>query len=135
MKVEEVVVLTVQPECISNPNIIPVNQVFFLIFRNVACFISNFYPPLFNEGWELYQIEFAVDSDGFGIEGREAKDSEGAVPLNATLIVDLELVSWNSVETVTDDTKIIKKITKKGESYEKPNDGSTVASTLLSSAR
>jgi FK506-binding protein 4/5 len=76
-----------------------------------------------------------VDADGFGVEGKEAKDSEGAVPVNATLVVDLELVSWNSVETVTDDKKVTKKITKKGESYEKPNDGSTVTSMLLSSTQ
>ena len=76
-----------------------------------------------------------MNADGFGIEGSEAKDSQGAVPLNATLTVDLELVSWNSVESVTDDKKIMKKITTKGEGYEKPNDGSTVTGMLLSSAR
>jgi len=73
-----------------------------------------------------------MDADGFGEEGREGKESEGAVPPNATLIVDLEMISWNSVEEVTDDKRVIKKITRKGESYEKPNDGSTVTSTVLS---
>lgn len=67
-----------------------------------------------------------MDADGFGLEGREATDSEGAVPPNATLTVDLELISWNAVETVTDDSVVVKKIIRQGESYEKPNDGSTV---------
>lgn len=75
-----------------------------------------------------------MDADGFGEEGREAKESEGAVPPNATLLVDLEMVSWNSVEEVTDDKKIIKKVTKKGETYEKPNDGSVVTGIVVSSA-
>ncbi|KAG0574693.1 hypothetical protein KC19_VG283100 [Ceratodon purpureus] len=87
--------------------------------------------PAFKHAVKSMKIEEVVvlmvqPEYGFGIDGREAKDSEGPVPLNATLIVDLELVSWNSVEIVTDDKKVIKKITKKGESYEKPNGGSTV---------
>jgi len=72
-----------------------------------------------------------VDADGFGEEGRETKESERAVPPNATLIVDLEMVSWNSVEEVTDDKRVIKKITRKGESYEKPNDGSIVTGAVM----
>nr|PNR37180.1 hypothetical protein PHYPA_020287 [Physcomitrium patens] len=63
--------------------------------------------------------------DGFGIKGREGMDSEGAVPPNATLIMDLEIMGWNSVEKVSDDDKVVKKITRQGESYEKPNDGTT----------
>ena len=74
-----------------------------------------------------------MDADGFGPEGREATDSEGAVPPNATLTVDLEVISWNPVETVTDDNLVVKKITRRGESYEKPNDGSTVKGTTHSS--
>ncbi|XP_073396039.1 70 kDa peptidyl-prolyl isomerase isoform X2 [Physcomitrium patens] len=62
---------------------------------------------------------------GFGIKGREGMDSEGAVPPNATLIMDLEIMGWNSVEKVSDDDKVVKKITRQGESYEKPNDGTT----------
>lgn len=45
-------------------------------------------------------------------------------------MVDLELLSWNTVEEVTDDKKIIKKVTKKGEGYEKPNPGSTVTGSV-----
>jgi len=67
-----------------------------------------------------------VNTDGFGPEGREAADSEGAVPANAVLIIDLEVLSWNTVETVTDDNLVVKKITRQGESYEKPNYGATV---------
>ncbi|KAI5067972.1 hypothetical protein GOP47_0016317 [Adiantum capillus-veneris] len=35
----------------------------------------------------------------------------------------MELVSWKSVETVTDDKKVVKKVLKAGEGYQKPNDG------------
>ncbi|KAG0574690.1 hypothetical protein KC19_VG283100 [Ceratodon purpureus] len=92
--------------------------------------------PAFKHAVKSMKIEEVVvlmvqPEYGFGIDGREAKDSEGPVPLNATLIVDLELVSWNSVEIVTDDKKVIKKITKKGESYEKPNGGSTVTNQVV----
>lgn len=65
-------------------------------------------------------------ADGFGDKGREAQDGDAAVPPNASLEIDLELVSWNSVEEVTDDRKVMKKIVKAGDGYEKPNDGSVV---------
>uniref|UniRef100_A0A0D6QXN0 peptidylprolyl isomerase n=1 Tax=Araucaria cunninghamii TaxID=56994 RepID=A0A0D6QXN0_ARACU len=63
---------------------------------------------------------------GFGDKGREAIGDEAAVPPNATLIINLELVSWKVVDEVTDDKKVLKKILKQGESYEKPNDGAVV---------
>lgn len=63
---------------------------------------------------------------GFGQGGSEAKPNHGAVPPNTTLSIEMELVSWKSVETVTDDKKVVKKVLKAGEGYEKPNDG-TVA--------
>jgi FK506-binding protein 4/5 len=79
--------------------------------------------------------EFVVDADGFGPEGREATGSEGAVPPNATLTVDLEVISWNAVDNVTDDNVVVKKIIRQGESSQKPSDGSTVKGiTLFSSA-
>lgn len=63
---------------------------------------------------------------GFGHQGREAIGNDVAVPPNATLMVDLELVSWKVVDEVTDDKKVLKKILKQGEGYERPNDGAVV---------
>ena len=62
----------------------------------------------------------------FGEKGKPESDGEGAVPPNATLLVELQLVSWKSVTEVTDDKKVLKKILKEGEGYEKPNDGAVV---------
>lgn len=64
--------------------------------------------------------------DGFGEMGRQASEAEGFVPPNATLNVDLELVSWKTVTEIGDDKKILKKILKEGEGYERPNDGAVV---------
>lgn len=61
--------------------------------------------------------------DGFGEKGRPAEGEAGAVPPNATLEIMLELVSWKTVSDVTKDKKVMKKILKEGEGYERPNDG------------
>ncbi|XP_047087374.1 70 kDa peptidyl-prolyl isomerase-like [Lolium rigidum] len=63
---------------------------------------------------------------GFGEMGRPAAGEEGAVPPNASLLVDLELVSWKTVTEIGDDKKILKKVLKEGEGYERPNEGSVV---------
>lgn len=65
-------------------------------------------------------------TDAFGEKGRPADGDEGAVPPNATLQISLELVSWNTVSDVTSDKKVLKKILKEGEGYERPNDGAVV---------
>ncbi|GBG79509.1 hypothetical protein CBR_g29656 [Chara braunii] len=65
---------------------------------------------------------------GFGEGGREAEPS---VPPNASLTVDLELVGWKTVENVTDDGQVVKKVLKEGTGYEKPNEGATVNVKLL----
>ena len=44
-------------------------------------------------------------------------------PLNATLQITLELVSWQTMIEVTDDKKVIKKILKEDEGYEHANEG------------
>ncbi|PKA60932.1 Peptidyl-prolyl cis-trans isomerase FKBP62 [Apostasia shenzhenica] len=63
----------------------------------------------------------------FGEKGRPASGKEGAAPPNATLLIELELISWKSVTEIgEDDKKVLKKILKEGEGYEKPNDGATV---------
>ncbi|XP_021907399.1 peptidyl-prolyl cis-trans isomerase FKBP62-like [Carica papaya] len=68
---------------------------------------------------------------GFGEKGKPASGDEGAVPPNATLQITLELVSWKTVSEVTDDKKVIKKILKEGEGYERPNEGAVVKVKLM----
>ncbi|TYI73075.1 hypothetical protein E1A91_D07G105300v1 [Gossypium mustelinum] len=68
---------------------------------------------------------------GFGEKGKPATGAEGAVPPNATLLITLELVSWKTVTEVTDDKKVIKKILKEGEGYERPNEGAVVQVKLI----
>jgi len=68
---------------------------------------------------------------GFGEKGKPASAGEAAVPPNATLEIELELVSWKTVSEVTDDNKVIKKILKEGEGYERPNEGAVVKVKLI----
>ncbi|XP_009602562.1 peptidyl-prolyl cis-trans isomerase FKBP62 [Nicotiana tomentosiformis] len=68
---------------------------------------------------------------GFGEKGKPASSDGGAVPSNATLQINLELVSWKIVSSVTDDKKVVKKILKEGEGYEKPNEGAVVKLKLI----
>lgn len=72
-----------------------------------------------------YYTMFIV-ADGFGEKGKPATVDGVAVPPNATLNINLELVSWKTVSNITDDKKVIKKILKEGEGYEKPNEGAVV---------
>lgn len=67
-------------------------------------------------------------ADGFGEKGKPASGDGEAIPPNATLQISLELVTWKIVSSLTDDKKVIKKILKEGEGYEKPNDGAVVKS-------
>ncbi|KAL0436699.1 UNVERIFIED_CONTAM: Peptidyl-prolyl cis-trans isomerase FKBP65 [Sesamum radiatum] len=68
---------------------------------------------------------------GFGEKGKPSSGDEGAVPPNATLNIALELLSWKTVSNVTDDKKVIKKILKDGEEYERPNEGAVVKLKLI----
>ncbi|MBA0713835.1 hypothetical protein Golax_012840 [Gossypium laxum] len=68
---------------------------------------------------------------GFGEDGRPATGGECAIPPNATLHITLELVSWKSVSDITKDKKVLKKIVKEGEGYERPNDGTVVQVKLI----
>ncbi|KAL3358889.1 hypothetical protein AABB24_015798 [Solanum stoloniferum] len=68
---------------------------------------------------------------GFGEKGKPASGDGGAVPPNATLQISLELVTWKTVSSVTDDKKVIKKILKEGEGFEKPNAGAVVKMKLI----
>ncbi|KAI4317410.1 hypothetical protein L6164_025279 [Bauhinia variegata] len=67
----------------------------------------------------------------FNESGRPASGDEGAVPPNATLQIDLELVSWKTVSDITKDKKVLKKTLKEGEGYERPNDGAVVQVKLI----
>lgn len=53
------------------------------------------------------------------------------MPPNATLHIDLELVSWKTVTLIGDDKKILKTVLKEGEGYERPNDGAVVRVRLV----
>ncbi|XP_052186313.1 peptidyl-prolyl cis-trans isomerase FKBP62-like [Diospyros lotus] len=68
---------------------------------------------------------------GFGEKGKPASGDEAAVPPNATLQITVELVSWKTVTEVTDDQKVVKKILKEGEGYERPNEGAIVKLKLV----
>ncbi|KAL3633269.1 Peptidyl-prolyl cis-trans isomerase fkbp65 [Castilleja foliolosa] len=68
---------------------------------------------------------------GFGEKGKPDSGVEGAVPPNANLNITLELVSWKTVSHVTDDKKVVKKIIKEGEGYERPNEGAVVKLKLI----
>uniref|UniRef100_A0A453BTM5 peptidylprolyl isomerase n=2 Tax=Aegilops tauschii subsp. strangulata TaxID=200361 RepID=A0A453BTM5_AEGTS len=68
---------------------------------------------------------------GFGEQGRPASEVEAAVPPNSTLHIDLELVSWKTITLIGDDKRILKKVLKEGEGYERPNDGAVVRVRLI----
>eukprot|EP00252_Welwitschia_mirabilis_P017965 TRINITY_DN40097_c0_g1_i1.p1 TRINITY_DN40097_c0_g1~~TRINITY_DN40097_c0_g1_i1.p1 ORF type:complete len:559 (+),score=133.00 TRINITY_DN40097_c0_g1_i1:209-1885(+) len=63
---------------------------------------------------------------GFGEKGRDAVNGCPAIPPSANLMIDLELVSWKVVDEVTEDKRVLKKILKQGEGYERPNEGAIV---------
>ncbi|THG13347.1 hypothetical protein TEA_026145 [Camellia sinensis var. sinensis] len=67
----------------------------------------------------------------FGEKGRPTIGEECAVPPNATLQINLELVAWKVVSEITNDKKVSKKILKEGEGYERPNDGAVVQVKLI----
>lgn len=68
---------------------------------------------------------------GFGEQGKPASGNEGAAPPSAVLEITLELVSWKTVSNVTDDKKVVKKILKEGEGYDRPNEGAVVKLKLI----
>lgn len=52
------------------------------------------------------------------------------MPPNTTIQITVELVSWKIVSEVTTDKKVLKKILKEGEGYDRPNDGAIVQGFL-----
>ena len=53
------------------------------------------------------------------------------VPPDSNLTIKLELVSWKSVFVVTGDKKVLKRITRDGEGFDRPNEGSVVKGNLM----
>ena len=53
------------------------------------------------------------------------------VPPDSNLTIKLELVSWKSVIDVTGDKKVLKRITRVGEGFDRPNEGSVVKGNLM----
>ncbi|KAJ7976548.1 Peptidylprolyl isomerase [Quillaja saponaria] len=57
---------------------------------------------------------------------------DGCLHVDSNLTIDLELVSWKNVTDVTGDKKVLKKIKKVGEGFDRPNEGSEVKVIYLS---
>ena len=73
--------------------------------------------------------------DAFGEDGRPPIGDEDTVPSNANLHITLELVSWKTISDITKDKKVLKKILRGGDGYERPNDGVVVQGNKTSELR
>lgn len=60
----------------------------------------------------------------------EATDINNGLPSDSNLSIELELLSWKSVVDVTGDKKVLKKIMKAGEGFDRPNEGSLVKGNI-----
>ena len=91
MKKAEKILLTVKPQCKT------------ILLR--LCFFSDCV-----DGVQIisYSNLLLILTDGFGEKGNPASGGEAAVPPNATLEIELELLSWKTVPEVNDDNKVIK---------------------------
>ncbi|KAJ6700187.1 PEPTIDYLPROLYL ISOMERASE [Salix purpurea] len=92
--------------------------------------------PAFSRGVKTMRkgekAELAVKlSYGFIQKGNLAPDIESNIPPDSSLTIQLELVSWRSVTAVTDDKKVLKKIVKAGEGFDRPAEGSRVKVTYV----
>ncbi|KAK6942125.1 FKBP-type peptidyl-prolyl cis-trans isomerase domain [Dillenia turbinata] len=63
---------------------------------------------------------------GFGKFGNECLRVYDAIPSKSNLNIKLELVSWKRVIDVTGDGKVLKKIIKAGQGFDRPNEGATI---------
>ncbi|XP_042493599.1 peptidyl-prolyl cis-trans isomerase FKBP65-like isoform X2 [Macadamia integrifolia] len=67
----------------------------------------------------------------FGEQGKDDKDGFPAIPSNAVLSIDLELLSFNPVVDITGDAKVLKKILKEGEGTMTANEGAAVTEQVI----
>ncbi|XP_043712988.1 peptidyl-prolyl cis-trans isomerase FKBP62-like isoform X2 [Telopea speciosissima] len=67
----------------------------------------------------------------FGEQGKDAEDGFPAIPSNAVLSIDLELLSFKPVADVTGDAKVLKKILKEGEGTITANEGAAVTEQVI----
>ncbi|KAK9124959.1 hypothetical protein Scep_013805 [Stephania cephalantha] len=63
---------------------------------------------------------------GIPLNGFDGDSSFRGVPSNASLTIDLELVSWKNVIDITENQRVRKKIVREGEGFDRPNEGSLV---------
>ncbi|XP_065852020.1 70 kDa peptidyl-prolyl isomerase-like isoform X2 [Euphorbia lathyris] len=68
------------------------------------------------------KAELAVKSFYGLSENEEGK----RIPPDSNLTIEIELVSWTSVIDITGDNKVVKKIVKAGQGFERPNEDSMV---------
>ncbi|KAH7556829.1 hypothetical protein JRO89_XS11G0000800 [Xanthoceras sorbifolium] len=67
------------------------------------------------------KFSYGVQDDGYG-----KTNIAGGISSESNLTIQLELLSWKSIIDVTGDQKVLKKITKTGEGFDHPNEGSLV---------
>lgn len=63
-------------------------------------------------------------SYGFRQTGNGSTRIDGEIPSKPNLIIQLELISWKSVTDIMGGKKVLKKIVKAGEGFDRPNEGS-----------
>ncbi|KAH9738751.1 peptidylprolyl isomerase [Citrus sinensis] len=63
------------------------------------------------------KFSYGIENDGY-----EATNIEGGVSSFSNLTIQLELLSWKSVVDVTGDQKVLKKIKKAGQGFDRPNE-------------
>lgn len=74
-------------------------------------------------------ISFTLD--GFRQTGNGSTRIDDEIPSNSNLIIQLELISWKSVTDIMGDKKVLKKIVKAGEGFDRPNEGSRAKGNFL----
>lgn len=69
---------------------------------------------------------FVKPQYAFGENGKSSAGDGVEIPPNATLQIDVELISWKTVSDIIHDKKVLKKILKEGEGYDRPSEGTSV---------
>ncbi|CAL5371362.1 unnamed protein product [Camellia sinensis] len=109
---------------------------YFQVFLDMVILCAGYFCPALSKAVKTMKkgemVHLTVKPQyAFGEKGRPTIGEECAVPPNATLQINLELVSWKVVSEITNDKKVSKKILKEGEGYERPNDGAVVQVKLI----